>query len=132
MNNYHLKTCEICLCKYQPDYRTQKHQRVCQKPQCKKERKRIDQIRWLVKNPRYFKDRYRALKDKIQKYQMTRRSLFKANSKDKLTFILNVFKQIRKNITLKYNLKLKISICIMYLIQLQKPFYKTNEPIVIY
>ena len=122
MNNHHLKTCEICLCNYQPNYRTRKHQRVCQKPQCKHERKRIDQIRWLLKNPLYFKDRYKELKQKIQKYQMTRKALLKANSKYKLTFILNVFKQIRKNITLKYNLKLKISICIIYLIQIQNRF----------
>ena len=132
MNNNQLKTCEICLCRFKPDYRTAKHQRVCQRPQCKRERKRIDQIRWLVKNPGYFRERYKGLKEKIQKYRMDRKSLFKANSKDKIAFIIKVFKQIRKNITLQYNLRLKISICIMYLIQIQKPFCKTNEPTVYY
>jgi hypothetical protein len=48
-----LKTCGICGEAFAPDVRTRGFQKVCGKPACQRERKRLADERWRAKNPGY-------------------------------------------------------------------------------
>ena len=49
------RKCRCCKKTFIPDYRNIKHQRYCNKPECRKASKARCQRRWVEKNPTYFK-----------------------------------------------------------------------------
>lgn len=47
------KTCEVCGDTFTPDARAREFQKVCGKPACRRERKRLADARWRAANPGY-------------------------------------------------------------------------------
>ncbi len=54
------KRCAICHSWYKPDERTMGHQTCCEKPSCRKERKKRNNKSWQLRHPEY--DKFRKLK----------------------------------------------------------------------
>jgi hypothetical protein len=52
------KRCEFCGRFFIPDYRIGPKQKSCNRPECRKERKRTSQASWTKKNEGYFQGRY--------------------------------------------------------------------------
>jgi hypothetical protein len=47
------RPCSICRRWFRPDARTTRHQRVCSRAECQKERRRRTQASWRERNPEY-------------------------------------------------------------------------------
>lgn len=56
-----IKTCKICGEKFTPDKYHPNHQEICSNLQCQHQRQILNQKKWRVKNPSYF--RYSERKD---------------------------------------------------------------------
>lgn len=53
-----VKRCLFCGRYFTPDRRVGERQKACQRPECKKARKRLSQRAWHDNNPGYFKNHY--------------------------------------------------------------------------
>lgn len=72
--NPNTKICIICKKPFTPDPRVGDRQIACKNIHCQQERKKLNQERWLSKDPNYFKGRYPQLKENILKNKRQRRS----------------------------------------------------------
>lgn len=57
------KKCQFCGRFFIPDPRIGDKQKACSRERCQKERKRLAQLKWCRKNPKYFTGRYEYVRD---------------------------------------------------------------------
>ena len=105
------KVCMVCKKSFIPDPRVGDRQKVCKNLHCQRQRKKLAQKQWLLKNPDYFKRRYPQLKEQILNYQKSHSQ--QADKKaitiqdeligynNKLLRILNKARTIQDELTLK-------------------------------
>ena len=108
------KVCMICKKPFIPDPRVGDRQKVCKNLHCQRQRKKLAQKQWLLKNPDYFKRRYPQLKEQILNYQKSHSQ--QADKKaitiqdeligynNKLLRVLNKARTIQDELTLKISL----------------------------
>lgn len=123
------KVCIICKKPFIPDPRVGDRQKVCGNLNCKRERKRLSQKKWLSQNPDYFKGRYPSLKEQILKNQRKRRSALKSgiDIQDKLTPYNNkALPLLNQSLTIQDKLCSLITKVKRNLVNTQKLIYKTS------
>jgi len=124
------KVCMICKKSFIPDPRVGDRQKVCKNLHCQRQRKKLAQKQWLLKNPDYFKRRYPQLKEQILNYQ--KRHSQQAGEKavtiqNELSGYNNkLLRMLNKAMTIQDELTLKISLTKQPLFTAISLIYKTS------
>lgn len=75
-HSFFQRKCLVCGVFFKPDPHVAR-QKYCSRPACQKQRKKINQVDWIARNPDYFKGRYLYIKEwRVQKpsYQKEQRA----------------------------------------------------------